>query len=104
MKNMLKVVEEFLKKNEKGATFNEIFDHVREEMKQTWKELFPTKLLKNIEDDKIGELYTLMSIDGRFVRNNEQKWFSIETLTFDEVKQMRINASEAEELDQADKE
>lgn len=32
---MLKVVEEFLKKNKDGATFNEIFDNVKVEMKET---------------------------------------------------------------------
>ncbi len=35
MKNMLKVVEDFLKKYMTGAEFNEIFGHVKEEMKQT---------------------------------------------------------------------
>lgn len=98
MKNMLKVVEEFLKKNKDGATFNEIFDNVKVEMKETWTELFPTKI-KQIEEEKIGELYTLMCVDGRFVRNNEHKWFLVDVMSYDDVKRMKINIGEVEELE-----
>lgn len=99
MKNMMDVVFQYLEKNKDGVQFQTIWAHVQTEMKATWKELFPTRLLKEIEEDKIGELYTLMSIDGRFIRDFESNWYLLEKLSFEQAKQMRINIGENTEVD-----
>jgi len=85
---------EFLKEKDK-ATFNQIWKYVFDNKKNEWKEE-TDKLLKEIEEEKIGEFYTILTVDGRFIRVADDKWSLVENFTFEETKSLRASAVENE--------
>lgn len=93
MKNMIDVAYDYLKEKD-FASFKDIFTFVANEMNDQWKKTFSEKQFKDSVDDKRAELYTVLSVDGRFVRNNDNQWFLTENFSYEEVKKMRINIGE----------
>lgn len=93
MKLMLTVAYDVLKKRD-HATFQELFDAVKEEQKLIWKELFPGELMSKIEVRKMGELFTYLTTDGRFVMIDDSHWTLTENLSHDEVQKLRVNIGE----------
>ncbi len=94
MHTMLSVAYEFLETKEE-ATFTQIWKEVIKKMKPLWKVHFPTLLIKDIEDKKISELHTLLTVDGRFTKTKKDVWVLIENYTYEEVKQMKVNVGES---------
>ncbi|KKB26912.1 hypothetical protein MM26B8_01240 [Mycoplasmopsis meleagridis] len=79
MKTMLDVALAFVKENcsnQNYIAFNEIFNNVESELHEKWEIEAANKNLnyETIQLNKIGELYRLLTVDSRFVRNTEGLW------------------------------
>ncbi len=86
---------EFLE--EKGeATFSQIWKYVFDNKKNIWKDEEPDKLLKEIEDEKVGEFYTLLTVDGRFIKIPDEKWALVKNYSIEKIKSLRASAVENE--------
>lgn len=96
MTTMSEVAEQYLLKNG-SAPFTKIWKHVFTTMKPQWKEQFPTKLLKDIEKSKIGELHTLLTVSGTFARLLNTEYVLAESLSYEEIKKLKINVESREE-------
>ena len=96
MKLMLTVAFEFLD-NKEQATFKQIFDEVKKELKTHWKKSFPTLTADQIDVKKKGELFTYLSTDGRFVMTDNTHWGLVQNFSFDDIKKMRVNVGENNE-------
>jgi fructose-bisphosphate aldolase class II len=84
-------------KEKNFLTFDQLWEIVDKELSASWIEVFPNLDEKNIKKKKKGELYKLLCIDGRFIKNKEDQWSLIEKYTFDEVQ--KLKAFVKEELD-----
>lgn len=93
MKSMHMLVYEYLKEHGKRS-FEQIYEHVKSITLPWWKERFTDLDESQIDQIKVGELYTLLSIDGDFSRQNEELWTLTETLTYEELKQSKIKVPE----------
>ncbi|UUM19356.1 DNA-directed RNA polymerase subunit delta [Mycoplasma sp. 1018B] len=76
---MLDITLEFVKTNcanYEYVTFEEIFNVVEKELKAKWELEVEEKetTYENIRFNKVGELYRLLTVDSRFVRNVDGLW------------------------------
>ncbi|WP_027123002.1 DNA-directed RNA polymerase subunit delta [Metamycoplasma spumans] len=76
-KTLVDVAKEILL-NHENLRFGELFENVKNELFERWRseaseEIDDEKLLEN----KRGELYRLMTIDGRFFHNEDGTWTAI---------------------------
>ncbi|UUM19572.1 MULTISPECIES: DNA-directed RNA polymerase subunit delta [unclassified Mycoplasma] len=79
MRTMLDIAIDEIKKDPlKKFEFNEIFEVVENELKQTWTLNFVSNEIpyEKVRERKIGELYTLLTVDRRFERNSDGTWQS----------------------------
>ncbi|MEE3928069.1 hypothetical protein V2E24_00565 [Mycoplasmopsis ciconiae] len=77
MKTMLDVALSVVNNKESDAyEFEDIFENVENELMDRWnQELVNDKLTyAKLRVKKMGELYRLLTVDGRFVRNNDGTW------------------------------
>lgn len=78
MKTMLDIAIDFVynKEHESAFEFNEIFDVVEDELRGYWIQNLVNDDLPYVKlrEKKIGELYRLLTVDGRFIRNNNGTW------------------------------
>lgn len=78
MRTMLDIAIDFVYKEEhEGAfEFNEIFEVVEDELRGYWIQNLVNDDLPYVKlrEKKIGELYRLLTVDGRFIRNNNGTW------------------------------
>ncbi|MGP1451541.1 MAG: DNA-directed RNA polymerase subunit delta [Metamycoplasmataceae bacterium] len=79
MKTIIDVAIEVIKEkcaNYEYIEFKEIFDIVESELKDLWLEKAEKQGIdyKDILELKMGELYKIMTLDSRFVRNEEGLW------------------------------
>ncbi|WP_029513250.1 DNA-directed RNA polymerase subunit delta [Mycoplasmopsis primatum] len=79
MSTMLDVTIEFLLKKSEGqeyVDFNTIFDKVEEQLRLKWEDESNSKKTDYsvIRQNKIGELYRLLTVDSRFKRNAKGLW------------------------------
>lgn len=93
MKAMQQIAYDFLKEK-KTATFKQVWDEVSKGRKASWKEEAKTISVPKIEEIKMGELYTMLTTNGQFIRNKDEKWTLSEFYSYDEVQKMKINAVE----------
>lgn len=95
MNTILEVAVIFLKsKEEKVATFKQIWGEVNKEKRKQWKAESPKNLIKDIESAKRAELYTLLTVSGQFIKTENDKFGLVENYTFNEVKKMKVSVSE----------
>lgn len=80
MKLMLEVAYNYLRAN-KEASLSAVFDNVKKELENHWKNSFPGVTMEKIEEQKLGELYTYLTTDGRFVMLEKNVWTINATLT-----------------------
>lgn len=96
MKLMLTVAFEYLQT--KGqATFKQLFDEVKKELKNHWKKSFPNLSADQIDTKKKGELFTYLTTDGRFVMTDNTHWGLMHDYSFEEIKKMKVNIGENNE-------
>ncbi|WP_025755500.1 DNA-directed RNA polymerase subunit delta [Mycoplasmopsis cricetuli] len=77
MKTMLDIAIEVISQDkEKNYLFNEIFNEVEKQLKEIWTLNLVTEKTnyESIRERKIGELYTLLTVDRRFERNQDGTW------------------------------
>ncbi|WP_029512634.1 DNA-directed RNA polymerase subunit delta [Mycoplasmopsis iners] len=79
MKTMLDIILDYAKVHCNGhvfITFDEFFGSVESELKAKWELEAEEKSLsyEQIRLNKIGELYRLLTVDSRFVRNEQGNW------------------------------
>lgn len=74
MKTILSTCYKFFENKEDFATFEDIFDFVKEEMKDIWTEQEENLNLNNFIDIKRGEVYQMLVIEGGFTKNLEGNW------------------------------
>lgn len=96
MKTMQEVAYEFLLDNKK-APFNKVWDFVLKTLNVSWKETFPDKSNDKIIEVKIGELYTMLTANGKFIKDTDGNWTLCQFHTFEELAKMKINVSELED-------
>lgn len=95
MNTMLESAINFLNtKEEKVATFKQIWGEVNKEKRQQWKAESPKELIKDIESRKRAELYTLLTVSGKFIKTENDKFGLVANYTFNEVKKMKVSVSE----------
>lgn len=95
METMKQVALEFLLEK-KTATFKQTWDHVNKKLKANWNEKYSEKP-EAIEKIKIGELYTMLTSHGDFVKNEKEQWSLSKFYSFEEVQKMKINVGELED-------
>ncbi|UUD35858.1 hypothetical protein NPA08_02715 [Mycoplasmopsis citelli] len=79
MKTMLDIAIEVISQDTtQKFTFEEIFEVVENELQQSWTTNFVSEdtPYEKIRERKIGELYTLLTVDRRFERNQDGTWQS----------------------------
>lgn len=84
MKLMLQVAFDYLKTHKKASLSN-IFQTIKTELKVHWKQSFPELMMEKIEEKKLGELYTYLTTDGRFVMLDKDVWTIVSALTSKEL-------------------
>ena len=92
MKIMKDTVIEFLEQK-KAATFDQVWKDLNSKLKSTWQNSYSTKE-DELEKNKIGELYTMLTTNSDFIKDRDQKWSLTKFYTFDEAQKMKINVSE----------
>ena len=93
MKIMKQVAFEFLKEN-KTAPFEKIWENTINELSSDWQMIYKKLDITEIKKLKIGELYTMLTSDGEFVRNEKEEWSLSKFYSFEEVQKMKINVGE----------
>ncbi|UWV82506.1 hypothetical protein NW063_01380 [Mycoplasmopsis cynos] len=78
MKNttMLEVASNLiLSQPNNNFTFDEIFNEVEKELKEIWMKRFlvnnPNETYEKVREKRIGELYRLLTVDKKFLRNED---------------------------------
>ncbi|WP_045433933.1 DNA-directed RNA polymerase subunit delta [Metamycoplasma canadense] len=76
-KTLLDVAEENLKNNQ-NLDFSELFNSIKEILFERWR----SETSETVSDEEIlirkrGELYRLLTIDGKFFRNVDGSWTTI---------------------------
>ncbi|UUD35058.1 hypothetical protein NPA07_04605 [Mycoplasmopsis caviae] len=79
MKTMLSIVLEYTSEKCQGGKFvkfNDIFKEVRTSLSEKWSVEAATKEIdfKDLEVEKKGELYRLLTVDSRFVHKGNNEW------------------------------
>lgn len=60
---------------ERVFTFQEIFEKVEQTLKDEWNKNNNKSLNKEqMTENKMGEIYKLLTIDGRFIRHEDGTW------------------------------
>lgn len=95
MKIMKQVAFDFLEEK-KSATFQETWDHVKIELKSDWETIYAKEKIDidAIEKLKIGELYTMFTTDGEFVKSEKDMWTLSHFYSYEQVQKMNINVGE----------
>lgn len=93
MKSIKDIAYNFLKEKE-VASFKQIWDASAKELKSYWKVESSDLSVPELEKVKMGELYTMLTTNGEFIRNKDEKWTLAEFYPFSEVQKMKINAVE----------
>ncbi|MGL4252100.1 MAG: DNA-directed RNA polymerase subunit delta [Metamycoplasmataceae bacterium] len=63
------------KDKEKQFTFQEIFDNVESILSEEWNSNNTRSLSKDdLKEVKMGEIYKLLTLDGSFVRHEDNTW------------------------------
>lgn len=96
MKTMQEVAYEFLL-DKKKAPFNNVWDFVLNTLKKSWIETYPDKTEAKIIEVKIGELYTMLTSDGEFIKDTNDNWTLCKFHTFEDQTKMKINVSGLED-------
>ncbi|APJ38189.1 DNA-directed RNA polymerase subunit delta [Mycoplasmopsis pullorum] len=79
MKTMLDIaIDVVVNGTQKSYKFDTIFDEIERQLKDYWEENLVTEQqsYEKLRVKKIGELYRLLTVDGRFIRNNDETWSS----------------------------
>ncbi|CAM9147056.1 DNA-directed RNA polymerase subunit delta [Mycoplasma marinum] len=92
-KTMLDIAYESLQDVEK-QTLKQLYAIVAKELKPRWKEEQSHLSVPEIEKSKLGELYKLLTVDGRFLRTKEGSWTLVEKFTFEERKTLKLASKE----------
>lgn len=98
MKVMREVAVELLEKKDESSPviprlhFNEIWAKVVEEIGSKWE-----SENKKFVNAKMGELYTMMTTNGEFVKDKDDMWSLTKNYTFSEIQKMKINVGELED-------
>ena len=91
MKVMREVVVEILEQANGPMAFNTIWEKTQSELSSNW--IDSAKFLRS----KMGELYTMLTTNGEFVKDNDDNWSLTKNYTFSEVQKMKINAGELDD-------
>ena len=95
---MFEFTEELLEK--KGsATYEEIFDSLFKECEKIWEQDYADKKMNKIIEFKKGELYTMLTTSGNFIRTPENKWSLTKNFSFDEIQAYKTNIDEIDNED-----
>lgn len=98
MKVMREVAVELLEKKDAASTeiprlpFDAIWQHVNVEIGHKWE-----GATKKFVNAKMGELYTMMTTNGEFVKDKDDMWSLTKNYTFSEIQKMKINVGELED-------
>ncbi|WP_127942913.1 MULTISPECIES: hypothetical protein [unclassified Mycoplasma] len=96
MPTIYEVVKDLLTEH-KTLSFQEIWSSLKKTMAAKWSKN-PTDLKSDeFEKKKIGELYYMLTVDGDFVRQNENHWGLTKRLSYEEIKKTRIRVPENNE-------
>ncbi|ADN68778.1 DNA-directed RNA polymerase subunit delta [Mycoplasmopsis fermentans] len=79
MKTMLSIALEYISeksKDGKNIKFNDIFKEIKANLNDKWVAEAENKNLdfKDLETNKKGELYRLLTVDSRFVHKGNNEW------------------------------
>lgn len=96
MKIMKEIVTELLEKK-KNESFENIWEHVKKNSMKEWLSAYADTKESELERNKIGELYTMLTTQGDFVKDNTEKWSLSKNFSYEEVKKMKINIVELED-------
>lgn len=89
MKLMREITVDFLNEK-KSATFNEIWEHIKETLSSEWSNSYKAKE-DEINKIKIGELYLMLTAQGEFIRKADETWSLVKFYSFEELRRMKIN-------------
>ncbi len=92
-RTMLDISYEILRETEK-QTLKQIYAVVAKELKPRWKEEQSNLTVPEIKRIKLGELYKLLTLDGRFLRTKEGSWTLVERYTLEERKSLKLQIKE----------
>ncbi len=92
-RTMLDISYEVLAQTDK-QTLKQIYTAVAKELKPRWKEEQSNLSVPEIETNKLGELYKLLTVDGRFLRTKEGSWTLIEKFTIEERKSLKLQVKD----------
>lgn len=94
-RTMKEIVYEYIKKNGE-AEFNQIWEAVESSQKQEWTDKYKAieKSYDRIKEIKIGELYSLLTLEGTFTKRDEKNWALTENLSYEELMQSKISIVE----------
>lgn len=87
-KSMLEVAEVFLRTN-KETTFNQLWLEISKQLKAHWKTEDKSISVPELEFKKRGELYKLLTLDGKFLRLRNSKWVLVEDYSFDDAMKLK---------------
>ncbi|TCG10646.1 DNA-directed RNA polymerase subunit delta [Mycoplasma todarodis] len=92
-RTMLDITYEILSEVDK-QTLKQIYAVVAKELKPRWKEEQSHLSVPEIETNKLGELYKLLTVDGRFLRTKEGSWTLVEKYTIEERKALKLQVKD----------
>lgn len=94
-KTMKEIVYDFIKNNGE-VEFNKIWDEVESNQKEEWIQKYKPfeKSYDKIKEIKVGELYSLLTLEGTFTKKDEKIWVLTEDLSYDELMQSKISIVE----------
>ncbi|AZG68586.1 DNA-directed RNA polymerase subunit delta [Mycoplasma struthionis] len=76
-KSLVDVAKSILDENE-NLEFATLFEGVKEQLFSRWRDETPEEISdQKMLENKRGELYRLLTIDGRFFYNNNGTWTSL---------------------------
>ncbi|MGL5357588.1 MAG: DNA-directed RNA polymerase subunit delta [Metamycoplasmataceae bacterium] len=74
MKTILSVIKEKMGNTIDEFAFDDIYQEVESQLNNQWKNQFPDLSDEQIRENKIGETYKILTIDGSFIRTPEGLW------------------------------
>ncbi len=95
-RTILDIAYEELTKKEK-MTLKQLFDVVSKELKPRWKQEQPSLTVPELEKLKLGEMYKLLTIAGKFLRLKDGSWTLIEKYSPEEAGQLKLQVVEMEQ-------
>lgn len=96
MKTMKTVAKEFLL-NKRTAPFKDVWNQVKAELLTDWTEQYLKASETEIDKIKVGELYTMLTSQGEFIRDTNEQWSLSEFYTYEDVQKMKINVRDLEQ-------